>query len=211
MKKYLIIDIAAAVLIICGFLAWKYFIAKKAAPPPAATVETREEKKEKTAPSPEEKKVEPKSKIERRGQMKITSLTPQKIASDYKAELTVLAIAGENFGTLPELWIGEFRVAPDALVSTEKGITIRSLRLYGTGKLWPKKWTVTVKRSDGQIATTTLTVGSGIPWKWLLAIIAIILVVIMCIAIFLIPKLWKKLTKPARTAPLATTGHGGTP
>src|SRR3989338_6957919 len=151
-KKFVLIGIAAAVLIIVGFLAWKHFTPKKAATPPAATA-TMEEKKEKAATPPEEKKEEQKSKIERRGPMKIISLTPSKIASNYKAELTVLVIEGKNFGLLPEIWIGEFRLAPDALVSTEMRITIRQIQLYGTGRLWSKKWTVTVKRSDGQIAT----------------------------------------------------------
>ena len=207
-KKFVLIGIAAAVLILVMFLAWKHFTAKKAAPPPAATAEKREEK-EKTAPAPEEK-VEPKAKIERGGDIKINSLTPSRIASDYKPELTVLVIEGENFGLLPEVWIGDFRVAPDAMVSTESRITIRALRLYGTGRLWPKKWTVTVKRSDGQIATTALTV--GFDSRWWLAIIAIFLIIVL--AIFVIPKLWKKGTKkPAQTAPTATTsGQGvGTP
>lgn len=126
-----------------------------------------------------------KAKIKAMGDMEIISISPSSIPAKYKPELTVLTIEGQNFGSLPEVWIGDFRVAADYLVSTESQITIRELRLYGP-RLWPKKWTVTVKRSDGQMATTKLSVGFQMPWLLLIVVLVVLLLVFLG---------WKKLKK----------------
>lgn len=200
MKILIWIGIVVAILIVLGigafFAVTHWLNDDEAAKTPTAATKT-----EATAPASEDKKEEePKAKIERRGTMKVTSLTPSRIPANYKPELTILVIGGENFGT-SEVWIGDFRVAPDIVVSTESRVTIQAIRLYGAGRLWPKKWTVTVKRSDGQIATTTLTVGSAFSWLWLVAIGVLLFI------LFLL-KPWKKLLrkKPAPQAP-----SGGTP
>lgn len=171
-----------AVIICFGILYFSivgffFLIRPISAPPvvePKKEAPAEEEKEEEKKPEAEKKEEAPDTESEKSKKLIIKSLSPSKISSRYNPKLIVLTMEGENFGLLPEVWIGDFRVAPYIMVSTDKKITIRELQVYGIGLLWPKKWTITIKTRDSQIATTTLLIGTDWGKIWLVVLIVIV-------------------------------------